>query len=152
MYAVSQWLFTSCQTKGGTNRPKSQGICGVCAGGLVCVVFLGCWLVFGILWFVRLCGILSMIDVCGILGLVGWCVIFYGWRCVVFSQEISGSDTWSWCWDLTFGGIGLVVSSWINPFLFSSIKPTYVQFLIVRKMFRSRMWGVLKVFEKELTE
>ena len=69
------------------------GVRGILLCWLVCVMFLGCWLVFGILWFVRLCGILSMIDVCGILGLVGWCVIFYGWRCVVFSQEISGSDT-----------------------------------------------------------
>ena len=72
--------------------------------------------------------------------------------CVFFFKKYQDRDTWSWCWDLTFGGIGLVVSSWIDPFLFSSIKPTYVQFLIVLEMFRSRMWGVLKDFEKELTE
>ena len=65
----------------------------MCAGGLVCVVFLGCWLVFGILWFVRLCGILlSMIDVCGILGLVGWCVVFYGCRCVFFAKKYQDQD------------------------------------------------------------
>ena len=32
-----------------------RGIFGVLVG--VCVVFLGCWLVFGILWLVGLCGI-----------------------------------------------------------------------------------------------
>ena len=69
-----------------------------------------------------------------------------------YSMIYQDRDTWSWCWDLTVGGIGLVVSSSVNLFLFSSIEPTHHQFLIVLEMFISRMWGMLKVFEKELTE
>ena len=73
------------------------GVCGIFG------VLVGVWYSM-VRW---LSGILSMVGVCGILGLVGWCVVFYGWRCVVFLfHEISGSghlilvlgfDIW-WHW------------------------------------------------------